>query len=223
MSLSRRLALLEWARAAGAWIIEDDYDSEFRYAGRPLAALQGLDSDGRVIYMGTFSKVIFPSLRMGYLVVPPDVADAFIAARVVAAHHSPSVDQAALAEFIIEGHFERHIRRMRMLYADRQAALLHAASRSLRGLLDVRPAEGGMHVLGWLPRGVDDRLAFRAAAAAGVTAPPLSFYCLDTPARGGLLLGYTGIEVREIREGVRRLTGALRGISRPNGHGRDGP
>jgi GntR family transcriptional regulator/MocR family aminotransferase len=100
---------------------------------------------------------------------------------------------------------------------------LNAASRSLRGLLDIRPAEGGMHVLGWLPRGVDDRLAFRAAAAAGVTAPPLSFYCLDTPSRGGLLLGYTGIDVREIREGVRRLTGALRGISGRNGHGKDGP
>ena len=103
MSLSRRLALLEWAREAGAWIIEDDYDSEFRYAGRPLAALQGLDSDGRVIYMGTFSKVMLPSLRMGYLVLPPDVADAFIAARAVSDRHSPSVDQAALAEFITEG------------------------------------------------------------------------------------------------------------------------
>ena len=222
MSLSRRLALLKWAEQAGAWVVEDDYDSEFRYRARPLSALQGLDRHGRVIYVGTFSKVLFPSLRLGYLVVPPDLVEPFVAASVHAAHHAPTFSQCVLADFIVAGHFTRHIRRMRALYAERQTALLDAASRSLRGLLDVRPAEGGMHVLGWLPRGVDDRLAFRAAAAAGVTAPPLSFYCLDTPSRGGLLLGYTGIEVKEIREGVRRLTGALRGISRSNGHGRDG-
>ena len=222
MSLSRRLALLKWAEQADAWVVEDDYDSEFRYRARPLSALQGLDRHGRVIYVGTFSKVLFPSLRLGYLVVPPDLVEPFVAASVHAAHHAPTFSQCVLADFIVAGHFTRHIRRMRALYAERQTALLDAASRSLRGLLDVRPAEGGMHVLGWLPRGVDDRLAFRAAAAAGVTAPPLSFYCLDTPSRGGLLLGYTGIEVKEIREGVRRLTGALRGISRSNGHGRDG-
>jgi GntR family transcriptional regulator/MocR family aminotransferase len=121
MSLPRRLALLKWASQAGAWVIEDDYDSEYRYAGRPLAALQGLDSEGRVIYLGTFSKVLFPALRLGYMVVPPDLVDAFMAARALSDRHCPVLDQAALADFIGDGHFARHIRRMRALYAERQA------------------------------------------------------------------------------------------------------
>ena len=156
MSLARRLALLAWARDAGAWILEDDYDSEFRYAGRPLAALQGLDADGRVIYLGTFSKVMFPSLRIGYMVLPPDIVDAFVTARAVSDRHSPAIEQAALAEFISEGLLERHIRRMRMLYADRQAALLDAARRHLGDAIDLRPAHAGMHLTGFLPDGADD-------------------------------------------------------------------
>src|SRR5215211_5883732 len=131
MSLSRRLALLDWARRAGAWVLEDDYDSEYRYAGRPLAALQGLDTDGRVIYLGTFSKVLFPALRLGYLVVPPDLVDAFVNARALLDRHSPILEQVVLADFIAEGHFLRHIRRMRALYAERQAVLLAAADEML--------------------------------------------------------------------------------------------
>jgi GntR family transcriptional regulator/MocR family aminotransferase len=212
MSLSRRLALLQWAERCGAWIIEDDYDSEFRYRGRPLSALQGLDGHRRVIYVGTFSKVLFPSLRLGYLVVPPELVDAFVAASVHSAHHAPTFSQCVLADFIAEGHFARHIRRMRALYAERQVALLRAARRHLRGLLDVRPAEGGMHVVGWLAQATGAREASRAAAALGVTAPPLCFYSLTTPVRDGLLLGYTGIDVREIRAGVHRLRAAIRGL-----------
>ena len=181
MSLQRRLALLEWASASGAWILEDDYDSEYRYAGRPLAALQGLDTAGRVIYAGTFSKVLFPALRLGYLVVPPELVDAFVAARALADRHSPSVTQAALADFIDGGHFARHVRRTRALYAERQAALVRAARRTLGGLLEVAPAEAGMHLMGWLPAGVDDRAAARAALARDVDAPPLSR--LPRPAR----------------------------------------
>jgi GntR family transcriptional regulator/MocR family aminotransferase len=143
MSLTRRLALLEWASRAGAWVLEDDYDSEYRYAGRPLSSLQGLDSASRVIYMGTFSKVMFPALRLGYLVAPPDLVDAFVAARALADRHTPSVEQAALAEFITDGHFARHIRRMRALYAERQATLVGEARRELAGLLEVAPAAGG--------------------------------------------------------------------------------
>lgn len=127
MSLARRLALLEWAERARAWVLEDDYDSEYRYAGRPLASLQGLDRAGRVCYIGTFSKVMFPSLRLGYLVAPPELAAAFAAARTIVDRHAPTVEQAALADFIIEGHFARHIRRMRALYAERQALLVEAA------------------------------------------------------------------------------------------------
>src|SRR5207245_851758 len=152
MSLSRRLALLEWAQRSNALIIEDDYNSEYRYAGRPLASLQGLDKAGRVIYIGTFSKTIFPSLRLGCIVVPKDLTSTFIAARALIDRHSPSLDQATLADFINEGHFARHIRRMRTLYEERQAILVAAARRELEGLIEVAPADAGMHLVGWLPK-----------------------------------------------------------------------
>ena len=129
MSLARRMALLAWARRRNAWIAEDDYDSEFRYTGRPLAALQGLDEAGRVIYIGTFSKVLFPALRLGYMVVPAGAVDAFAAARALADRHPPGPSQALVAELLAEGHFARHVRRMRTLYSERQAALLAAARR----------------------------------------------------------------------------------------------
>jgi GntR family transcriptional regulator/MocR family aminotransferase len=157
MSLSRRLQLLEWARDREAWIIEDDYDSEFRYAGRPLASLQGLDRDGRVIYVGTFSKTIYPSLRLGCVVVPPDLVDIFTAARALSDLHSPLIDQSILAEFIAEGHYARHLRRMRTLYASRQEVLLAETERYLKGLLEIAKADAGMHLIGWLPAGVDDQ------------------------------------------------------------------
>ena len=211
MSLSRRLALLEWARAAGAWVLEDAYDSEYRYAGRPLAALQGLDGDGRVIYLGTFSKVMLPSLRIGYLVLPPDLVDAFVAARSVADRHSPSVEQAALADFIVDGQLDRHIRRMRMLYAERQAALIDAAKRDLRGVLDVPASDAGMHVVGWLPAGADDVAASASAAANRVEAPALSQYYLGAAERPGLVLGYAAVPANEARAAVRRLAVALGG------------
>jgi GntR family transcriptional regulator/MocR family aminotransferase len=212
MSLPRRLALLKWASQAGAWVIEDDYDSEYRYAGRPLAALQGLDSEGRVIYLGTFSKVLFPALRLGYMIVPSDLVDAFMAARALADRHSPVLDQAALADFISDGHFARHIRRMRALYAERQAILVAAATQELAGLLQVDPAEAGMHVVGWLPQGVDDLEASRRAASHGVDAPPLSMYSLQPLRRGGLLLGYTAVGEEDIRQGVQRLAKALHSL-----------
>jgi GntR family transcriptional regulator/MocR family aminotransferase len=211
MGLSRRLVLLEWARRAGAWVVEDDYDSEFRYAGRPLAALQGLDPDGRVIYLGTFSKTLFPSLRLGYLVVPPDLVDAFVAARAAIDRQPPTLTQAVVADFLNEGHFVRHIRRMRTLYAERQEALLRATRRELGGLLEACPCETGLHLVGWLPDGRDDREASRAAARAGVEVPPVAKYCLEQPARAGLLLGYAGSDTRQIRDGVRRLGAALCG------------
>ena len=213
MSLARRLALLEWARAAGAWVIEDDYDSEYRYAQRPLATMQGLDNDGRVIYLGTFSKVMFPSLRIGYVVVPTDLIDAFVAGRGVLSRFTPSVDQAALADFIDEGHFARHIRRMRTLYAERQRALVEAARRELDGLLDVEPHDAGIHLVGWLRGGIDDRSAQEEAARQNLEAPALSSFSLKYRPRAGLMLGYAGYNEREIRVGVRRLATALHNLA----------
>jgi GntR family transcriptional regulator/MocR family aminotransferase len=214
MSLTRRLALLEWAARSDAWILEDDYDSEFRYALRPFPALQGLDQQSRVIYLGTFSKVLFPSLRLGYLVAPTDLIGAFVMVRARTETYSPLIEQAALTDFITEGHFARHIRRMRVLYAARQAALVKMADRELAGLLDVRPAAAGMHLIGWLspdaPPDLHDHVIAQRAAARGVEAQPLSQYCLrpsSLPAakRNGLLLGYAALDEKAIRKGIRQL------------------
>jgi GntR family transcriptional regulator/MocR family aminotransferase len=209
MSLARRLALLGWATRSDAWIIEDDYDSEYQYTGRPLAALQGLDKDERVIYVGTFSKVLFPALRLGYLIVPSSLVDAFTAAHSHAAYFCPLIEQGVLAEFITEGHFSRHIRRMRRLYEERQMVLVESARRALGGLLKVDAAPAGMHLVGWLPESIDDQVVSRRAAIAGVDVRPLSFYCFEKSKRSGLLLGYTGISGAEIRLGVQKLARVL--------------
>ena len=209
MSLARRLTLLDWANRSGAWILEDDYDSEYRYSGRPLSSLQGLDAGGRVIYLGTFSKVLSPALRLGYLVVPPDLVDAFVAARALIDRHSPQMDQVVLAEFMAEGHFARHVRRMRLHYAERRDALIEAVGRELEGLIEVGPADAGLHLVAWLPEDTDDREASRRAAARGVETAPLAAYCIEAALRPGLLLGYAAVSEEEIREGARRLAGAL--------------
>jgi GntR family transcriptional regulator/MocR family aminotransferase len=212
MSLARRLALLEWAHQAGAWILEDDYDSEYRYRGRPLSSLQGLDTREQVIYMGTFSKVLFPALRLGYMVVPPDLVDTFVAARALFDRHSPQIEQAILADFIAEGHFVRHIRRMRILYEHRQQVLLEAAQQELAGLLAVSAHEAGMHLVGWLPSGLDDRAISRSAALHGVDVQPLSAFSPGNTVGPGLLLGYTCFSDDEIREGACQLARALQGF-----------
>ena len=209
MSLRRRLELLEWARAADAWILEDDYDSEYRYSGRPLKALQGLDQDGRVLYAGTFSKVLFPSLRLGYLVVPEHLVDPFTTALVYTGISVSLLEQAAVAAFMAEGHLERHLRRMRALYAERQAILLEAASVHLTGRLALQPAEAGLHLVARLPQEVDDVALVRQAAAEGVTLQPLSRYYRGTSPERGLLLGYAAATESEIRAGVKALARAL--------------
>jgi GntR family transcriptional regulator/MocR family aminotransferase len=216
MSLSRRLALLDWARKAKAWVVEDDYDSEFRFAGRPISALQGLDRDGCVIYMGTFSKTLFPSLRLAYLVVPADLVEAFVAARAVVDRQTATLPQAVVADFLNEGHFIRHIRRMRTLYGARQEALVRAAKRELGGQLQVCPGETGLHVMGWLEQGHDDEEVSRVAAAANVEARPLSSYCVERRERGGLMLGFGAYDVRQIHDGMRRLASAIRSNNRPH-------
>ncbi|MBM3785739.1 MAG: PLP-dependent aminotransferase family protein [Acidobacteria bacterium] len=205
MSLRRRLELLDWARRASAWVIEDDYDSEFRYRGRPVASLQGLDDQQRVIYIGTFSKVLMPSMRLAYMIVPPDLVDTFIAAR---AHHdwqSPIIEQVALTDFINEGHFGRHIRRMRAIYADRQRILVQYARQKLRGLLEVPAKDAGMHLLGWLPQGVDDLAISRDLMDAGVETLPLSQFAAPAGDRGGLLLGYAPFDERDTIAGIDKM------------------
>jgi len=209
MSLARRMALLDWARRKEAWIVEDDYDSEFRYRGRPLAALQGLDNSSRVIYIGTFSKVLFPALRLGYLVVPEELVDAFVSARALSDRHSPSLDQVLVSEFLTEGHFARHIRRMRALYAERQDALVTAVRRELAGVLDMAPGEAGMHLVGWLPKACVDREVSARAAAAGVTAPAMSVYALEATTPPAILLGYAAVNARQIRDGIRKLASTM--------------
>ncbi|HEX8149870.1 MAG TPA: PLP-dependent aminotransferase family protein [Pyrinomonadaceae bacterium] len=210
MSLSRRLALLDWAGRAGAWVVEDDYDSEYRYEGRPLASLQGIDSDGRVIYLGTFSKFLFPSLRLGYMVVPPALVDAFVAARAMAGRHSPTVEQAVLTDFIEEGHFGRHIRRMRALYRARQVALLGALADECGGLLEAEPTDAGLQLNAWLPEGLDDRELVRAAAARGVEARPMSLFYAGKPGRPAVVLGYAAFDEGRIRWGAAQLAAAVR-------------
>lgn len=205
MSLPRRLGLLDWASENDALIIEDDYDSEFRYAGRPLAALQGLDRDGRVLYLGTFSKTIFPGLRLGCLVVPDALVDIFAAARSLIDLHSQLTDQAVLAEFITEGHFDRHLRKMRSLYKARQQVLVDEVQSSLSGAIEIEATDAGMHLVGWLQAGVDDRAIAETASANDLVATPLSRYYLRKPERGGLLLGYTGFNEKQIKTGVLKL------------------
>ncbi|MEP6574113.1 MAG: PLP-dependent aminotransferase family protein, partial [Gemmatimonadota bacterium] len=213
MSASRRLALLTWARRNSAWIVEDDYDSEFRYGGRPIPCLQGLDaereSSARVVYVGTFSKTLSPALRIGYLIVPPDLLEPFRMALAVASGNSPTLDQSVLADFIGEGHYARHVRHVRALCAERQQALLASARRELSGLVDLVPDAAGLHLVGWLPKGISDLAASEAAGSAGVEASPLSRYAAKSVTRGALLLGYAAFDSRSIEAGVGRLARAL--------------
>ena len=209
LSLERRLALLSWAEQAGAWILEDDYDSEYRYQGRPLAAIQGLDSHGRVLYVGTFSKVLFPSLRLAYLVVPADLAPAFATARTLLDGHTALLSQAVLAEFMREGHFAAHVRRMRVLYRERRDVLLDAVARERPRGLRLGPAQAGLHVTAFLDRGIDDEQVARRALRLGIEVVPLSRFCLGPRRATGLVLGFAALSPASIRQGVRLLARAL--------------
>jgi GntR family transcriptional regulator/MocR family aminotransferase len=190
---------------SGAWIIEDDYDSEYRLGGRPIPALQGFDTGERVIYIGTFSKVMFPALRLGYVVVPEDLVDAFYSAREATDQFSSTLYQAAMTDFIHDGHFARHIRRMRMLYLDRRTALVEAIQNQMGDKLEVIGSEAGMHLVALLPPGVSDVALSKKAAEIGISAMPLSSCYLKPPARGGLILGYGGTDARQIHDGIRKL------------------
>jgi GntR family transcriptional regulator/MocR family aminotransferase len=214
MSLPRRLALLKWASAAHAWVVEDDYDSEFRYGARPIPCLHGLDAEGRVIYVGSFSKTLFPALRLGFLIVPPDLQDRFLAARRAADLHPPLHDQTVLADFMIGGHFERHLRRMREAYRERLEALTAAAERFCPDSLRLRPVRTGLHVVADL-EGVDAQKVFREAAARGVEVAPLSEYFFGrTKTADSLVLGFAAVRPEALSEGMERLAAAIEAASR---------
>jgi GntR family transcriptional regulator / MocR family aminotransferase len=216
MSLRRRIALTAWAERTGAWILEDDYDSEYRYGGRPFDPLAVLDQAGRVIYIGTFSKVLFPSLRLGYLVVPAGLVDAFEAAHLCTDIHRPLVEQVALARFMEEGWFAQHLRQTWEIHAERREALLEESCRCLAGLLDVQPASAGLHLVGRLPDGTDDGAVAAAAARRGVDVWPLSLHAL-ADARRGVLLGYGGVPPALIRHGAEQLAQAILGSGQEPG------
>jgi GntR family transcriptional regulator/MocR family aminotransferase len=238
MPLARRVELLRWASEVNAWIVEDDYDSEFRFAARPVASLQGIDGSGSVLYAGTFSKVTFPALRLGYLVLPERLVDAFAATRLFMDYHTPYLEQAVMTDFIVEGHFERHIRRTRAVYQERQGALLRAAREHLPGVVQLAPSDGGLTLIGWLdpafaaavargarsPNGhralgtggapgaleLPDARICRAAAERGVDVLPLSrFSTRPESLRPGLLFGYAGIRESEMADGMRTMADAI--------------
>jgi GntR family transcriptional regulator/MocR family aminotransferase len=214
MSLPRRLALLEWARVARAWVIEDDYDSEFRYGERPTPCLHGLDVDGRVIYVGSFSKTLFPALRLGFLIVPPDLQEGLVAARAAADQHPPTLDQAVLADFIGEGHFARHLRRMRVAYRERLEALTAAAERFCRGVLRVRPVRTGLHAIADLD-GVEAERVSREAAARGVEAAPLAaYYAGRSQPVNALVLGFGAARPDASSRAIERLAAAIQAAGR---------
>jgi len=213
MSASRRLRLLDWARHRGVWIIEDDYDGEYRYGNLPIASLQGLDRDSRVIYIGTFTKSLFPSIRLGYIVVPPDLVPAFVAVRRAMDMFSPLFIQAVLADFIRDGHFDRHLRRTRLLCRERRGALVAALDRELGSVLQVVGDQAGMFLTTVFRNGHRDRDIASRAAEQGVRAFPLSALYMGRARRQGLVLGYGAFQTAEIDEGVRRLRTIFDGVS----------
>lgn len=217
MSLQRRLELLSWAAENKAWVVEDDYDSEYRYTGPPLASLQSLDKAGCVIYVGTLSKILFPGLRLGYLVAPPSLAEAFAQGKAVIDRHAAIVPQIVLADFITEGHFSRHIKRTREVYAERRAALLDAIDTHLADEFQLGPADAGLHLHVKFRRKRNDLAISRAALEKGIELRALSqFYNADGATAGkqarasGLLLGFAAIPVADIRRGIFTLRDVLK-------------
>jgi GntR family transcriptional regulator/MocR family aminotransferase len=205
LPLARRLALLEWASRKNSIIVEDDYDGEFHYEGRPLESLQGLDTEGRIVYVGTFSRTVFPALRIGYLVVPKSLAAAFTAAKWLSDLHSATLEQQSLAEFITTGMYERHLRRLRRRNAARREELLQAIHRHLGERVEVTGDGSGAHVVLWPRKRVAEDTVIALAASRKVRVYGISQFFLTRSSRTGLMLGYSRMNEKEIREGIRLL------------------
>ena len=213
MSHGRRRQLLEYAAVHGVWVVEDDYDSEFRYGARPLPALQGLDEHGRVIYLGTFSKTLFPAMRLAYLVLPPELVDSFARALNELFREGQTLQQAVLARFLAEGHYASHIRKMRAVYSARHDALIAAIGRHFGNTLPVIGGDAGLHLVLGLPPQVDDHAVVQQALRLGVTTRPLSLYSMRQPAPAkGLLLGYGAVREEEIATSFALLAKAVQGF-----------
>jgi GntR family transcriptional regulator/MocR family aminotransferase len=209
MSASRRLQLLEWAHSSGSWIIEDDYNSEYRYDSAPISSLQGLDRCSRTVYIGTFSKVLFPALRLGYLVIPPDLIEAFLGPRIAIDMGPPTFLQAVLADFIHEGHFSRHIRRMRLLYRERRSSLFESLRTELGDSVHVTGEQAGMHLSITLPRTFRDHDIAERAARQRLWLAPLSASYIEDPAPQGFILGFSNIPPELIPREVQKLRDVL--------------
>jgi GntR family transcriptional regulator / MocR family aminotransferase len=209
MSLARRKALLEFAQSRGAYILEDDYNAEFRFSGPPLPCLQGLDQGGRVIYAGTMSKILYPSLRLGYLLVPTPLVDAVAKLRTTMDQHSPTIDQATLARFIAEGFYLSHVRRMRKIYSERRAWFIEQFQKLLGDRFDLEIADAGLHAVAWFRSEDDLALLQTAAPKLGVKISPLSFFCIEAKLPPALLLGFAAWSPAQIREGLVRIARAL--------------
>jgi GntR family transcriptional regulator/MocR family aminotransferase len=209
LPLARRLALLDWARRTDALVVEDDYDGEFRYEEQPLQSLQGLDGEGRVIYIGTFSRTVFPALRIGYLIVPKSLVAVFTSAKWLCDRHTATLEQETLAEFISSGMYERHLRRVRRRNVSRRKVLLEAIDKHLGDRVQVTGYGAGAHVVLWPHRRVTERAVLEAAASRGVGIYAISPYFLTRPAKSGFMLGYSRMKEADIGEGIRRLRHVL--------------
>lgn len=208
--LERRIQRLEWSASTGSWIFEDDYDSDFLFVGQPLAALQGINPEANVIYSCSFNKMLYPTLRLGFLVLPKSLVEPVRAARSLLDRFPPILDQMVLRDFIAEGHFGRHLRRMRQIYAERHAALVKAVE-TLEGRLTLNRCDTGLQVAGWVRQqsGTDDRSVAKVLATRGVEVVPLSNFALRWPNRTGLHLGFAAVSVRELKQAVDVLRGLL--------------
>ena len=209
-SLPRRLAMIDYARQTNTWILEDDSDGDFCYTGRPVPSLQGLDDQKRVIYLGTTGKTVFPSLEIGYLVVPLSLLESFSKTKEIMGGSPCAIDQATLAHFLLEGHFDRHLHRMNAIYYERLQALSQAVDSELDGYIDLEPAHGGLHAVGWLARGLDETTVANSAASAGIELPLLSSYGRTAMVRPGVLFGFASFAEKTIRQTVHRLAQALK-------------
>jgi GntR family transcriptional regulator/MocR family aminotransferase len=212
LPIGRRLALLDWAARANAWVLEDDCDSEFRWTGRPLPPLATLDRGGRVIYCGTFSKTLAPALRLGFAVVPAPLVGAFVRVRTLMDRGSDTLNQAILAEFMRQGLLAPHIRRMRTEYARRRSALLTAIARHAPSVAPI-PAPGGLHMVARLPDGVDEPVVVQACRSRGLAVSPLGAYYTGIPRMAGLVMGFAGTPEALAADTSRRLEGAVRAVA----------